>query len=105
MMQKIFIGCIFCWLPITSFALTCPNNATILDYGESIQQVITECGTPQSQKQYSQTIRTTQPLVNPIGDDVTQVFSVSDQNHSFSTVTRNGRPYKQHCMTVMVGNN
>jgi hypothetical protein len=104
-MQKYFVAYIFLWFPITSFALTCPNNATILDYGESIQQVITECGTPKSQKQYLRTVRTIQPLVDPTGDDVSQAYSVSDQHQSFSIVTRNGRPYKQHCTSIMVGDN
>jgi hypothetical protein len=104
-MRKLFIWNMFLWFPITSFALSCPNNATILDYGESIQQVIAECGAPQSQKKYSQSVQTTQPLVDPSGDDVTEALSVSDQNQSFSIVTRDGRHYKQHCTTIMVGDN
>lgn len=43
------------FIPVLTFALSCPNNGRILDTGYSLQRVLEYCGQPLNEKRYMRT--------------------------------------------------
>jgi hypothetical protein len=60
---KIIFILFFCLLPTLSFALPCPSGTGILYKGDSIDEVIKQCGKPAITKSNTQVISTSEKLV------------------------------------------
>lgn len=45
--------------PLTTFAISCPNNGNILNDGDSISYVLQQCGKPKSRNDYNKIIQST----------------------------------------------
>jgi hypothetical protein len=43
-------------LPISGFAMSCPSNSSVIDQGDTLQEVLQRCGEPASQREFTRTI-------------------------------------------------
>jgi hypothetical protein len=55
-MQKIIRALLFALLPSISFAISCPNNGTIIQLGDSEQAILSACGMPISRHDFKKVI-------------------------------------------------
>jgi hypothetical protein len=51
--MKRLLALVFLALPITGFAMSCPTNGSIIDQGDTLQEVLQRCGTPDSQREFT----------------------------------------------------
>jgi hypothetical protein len=49
-------------MPIAVFGMSCPNSGSIIDQGDSVQEVLKHCGQPVSRNEYTKKISVAQRL-------------------------------------------
>jgi hypothetical protein len=60
--MKHLLALIILGMPIAVFAMSCPNSGSIIDRGDTVQEVLQRCGQPVSKNEYTKKVSVAQRL-------------------------------------------
>jgi hypothetical protein len=78
-MKKLLVM-LFLMLPVGAFAMSCPSNSSIIEKGDTLQEVLQRCGEPASQHNFENEMPVKNQLTYRDGD-MTFKHSVTRIHH------------------------